>query len=185
MKKSEKVIIFSLIGIFILMVGFLLYIKNRSKIISATTGYIYLLTHTENNVYIVPVVRKIPYRRKLEKKVRFLIEKLIEGPTPEEKARGLSTAIPSGVKLLNVRIERNVVYLDFNEEIEKGGGTLTMEGRLAQIVYTATQFPEIEKVRFLIGGKFIKYFSGEGITEVENPVDRKTFSEFVKQKEEK
>ena len=47
-----------------------------------------------------------------------------------------------------------------------------MEGRLREIVYTATQFPEIKKVRFLIKGKEVKVFSGEGITEVEKPLGR-------------
>ncbi len=54
-----------------------------------------------------------------------------------------------------------------------------MYSRLAQIVYTATQFPELDRVMLLIEGERRSYFSGEGLTLVEEPMMRQDFSDYV------
>ena len=69
-------------------------------------------------------------------------------------------------------MEEDTVLLNFSKQIDEGGGTETMLARLRQIVYTATQFSGVNKVRFLIDGQPIKYFSSEGLTEVEHPIGR-------------
>ena len=40
---------------------------------------------------------------------------------------------------------------------------MAMEGRVAQIVWTATQFDGIDAVRFAVGGTVIDFLGGEGI----------------------
>ena len=44
-----------------------------------------------------------------------------------------------------------------------GGGSLSMLTRLAQVVFTLTQFPQIDAVVFRIEGQRVTVFSGEGI----------------------
>jgi spore germination protein GerM len=127
----------------------------------------------------MPVQRKIGfYGKSIQNKVESAIKELIKGPTEEEKKEGFSTSLNENTRLLNVSIEGDTVNLDFSKEVEEGGGTLLMESRIAQIVYTATQFEGIKKVRFLIEGKNIDYFSGEGITIVEKPIGREDLAEF-------
>ena len=121
---------------------------------------------------IIPVNRQVPKVRHKEEKIKVTVALLLAGPTRAEKTTGYDSALPEGAEILGVRLEGDTAFLDFSPQIEEGGGTETMETRLRQIVYTATQFSGIERVRFLINGQPIKYFSGEGLTEVEKPVSR-------------
>lgn len=177
MKKSEKIILSFLLLILIGLIGFLEYIRIEKKLKGRNTGFVYFLKSGTENAYLFKVKREIPLKRNLEKKLIVLIRYLLEGPKDEERETGISTSIPEGVKLLGVKIRDGVVYVNFSEEIEKGGGTSLMEMRLAQIVYTATQFPPADKVRLLIDGKKIKYFSNEGIM-VDKLLTRDDFKEF-------
>ncbi len=177
MKKSEKIILFFLLFILVGLIGFLEFIRIEKRLKGENSGFVYFLKTGTENAYLFKVERSIPWKGNLEKKVNILINYLLEGPTDEEKESGISTSIPEGVKLLGVKIRDGVVYLDFSEEIEEGGGTSLMETRLAQIVYTATQFPPADKVRLLINGKKIKYFSSEGIM-VDRLLTRDDFKEF-------
>lgn len=179
MKKNEKFILIGLFSFFILLLLFLVFLKIKEKFLKETSIYVFLTKQEEEQTFIIPVRRNIGfYRNKIEKKIEYAIRELIKGPTEQEKKEGFSTYLNENTRLLNVSIEDNIVNLNFSKEVEEGGGTLVMEARIAQIVYTATQFPEIEKVRFLIEGKTIKYFSGEGITIVEKPVSRDDLKEF-------
>jgi len=127
---------------------------------------------------LVPV-RRLAKGRKLEERLKTAVELVISGPSDEEKKEGFYSAVPTETKLLDCRVDREgMVFLDFSEDVEKGGGTEEMEERLAQIVFTATQFSEIRCVQLLINGKTVKYFSGEGITEVEHPLTRADFTQF-------
>jgi len=177
MKKSERIILFFLLFILVGLLGFLYYIRIEKKLKGKNTGFVYFLKTGTENAYLFKIKRSIPWKGSVEKKVNVLIRYLLEGPTQEEKEAGISTSIPEWVKLLGVKIKNGVVYLDFSEEIEEGGGTSLMETRLAQIVYTATQFPAADKVRLLIDGKKVKYFSSEGIM-VDKLLTRDDFKEF-------
>ncbi|MDD3726263.1 MAG: GerMN domain-containing protein [Candidatus Ratteibacteria bacterium] len=161
------------------MVCSFIYIKEiRIK----KSVFIFLLGYTEEeqSPYLVPVEREISRTNSIEEKIRAAIELLLKGPNEKEKEQGLSTAMPEISTLINIKVEGDTVFLDFSKEIEQGGGTMLMTDRLAQIVYTATQFPPVSKVRLLINGEFIKYFSGEGITDVEGPMGRDNFNYAVK-----
>lgn len=180
MEKKKKIFLYFLTGIFLLLILFLGFLKIKEKFLKSGVVYIYLSLYKNNTPWLIPVERKISYYGDIEEKIKAVVEELIKGPTEEEKENGFSTCVPENVKILDVRVNKKekIVYLDFSKEIEQGGGTLLMEARIAQIVYTATQFPEIESVRFLIEGKTIDYFSGEGITIVEHPIKREDLKEF-------
>ncbi len=77
---------------------------------------------------------------------------------------GYSTAQPSDARALGVRsIENGTATIEFPPAFEAGGGTMAMTTRLAQVVFTATQFPEIDSVSFSIDGEVVEVFSGEGL----------------------
>src|SRR5258705_94210 len=57
-----------------------------------------------------------------------------------------------------------------------GGGSASAKGRLAQVVYTLTQFPAITGVRFKIDGKAVTTFTDAAI-DLSGAVDRMTYTD--------
>ncbi|MCJ7725419.1 MAG: GerMN domain-containing protein [Acidimicrobiia bacterium] len=99
------------------------------------------------------------------------IRALLDGPTDAERAKGLWTAIPADTLLLGVEISGGVATVDLSREFENGGGTTSILSRLAQVVYTITQFPDVDSVSFRLDGEPVTAFSGEGVV-LEAPVTR-------------
>lgn len=182
MDKRERVIVYLLLAVFIIIAVSFLVVKERNRRVGETSVFVYFLNYDqqEQRSYLVPLRREVERTKTVEEKIKLAIESLIKGLTEEEKEQGLINAVAENAVLLNVTIDGDTVYLDFSKEIEEGGGTEMMTDRLVQIIYTATQFYPVTKVRLLINGKTIQYFSGEGITEVEHPMDRSTFEYTVK-----
>ncbi len=121
--------------------------------------------------HLMPVLRDVVVTVPVDEvgQMRAAVLAAIEGPTAEDSQwiPGLTTSIPSGTELLNVRVDRSgdigQVTLDFNQAFGSGGGTSTMTSRLAQVVYTATAFEGIDQVLFLIDGEPVDVFSSEGL----------------------
>ncbi len=74
------------------------------------------------------------------------------GPDEIEQALGMTTAFPVGTRVLGVEIDGDTAVVDLTSEFTQAGGTLGEGMRLAQIVFTATQFDGIERVRFRVEG---------------------------------
>src|SRR5919198_3172399 len=64
------------------------------------------------------------------------LEALLAGPTPAERAAGISTAIPPGTRLIGVSIKDGVAAVDLTSEYQSGGGSRALQLRLGQVVYT-------------------------------------------------
>lgn len=102
------------------------------------------------------------------------VEWLLRGPAEQ----GVETAIPAGTRLLGLNIEDGIATVDLTAEFEEGGGSLSMTMRLAQVVFTLTQFPTVDGVRFQLDGREVDVFSGEGIV-LDHPVTRSDYEELV------
>jgi hypothetical protein len=135
-----------------------------------SAGPVALKVYFALNEKMQPAARTAPAGTKTV--LKAALESLLAGPTASEKSGGLSTMIPKGTKLLGVTIAANVAIVDFNSKFASGGGSLSMFDRLAQVVYTATQFPGVEAVTFKLNGKTVKVFGGEGII-LDKPRTRK------------
>ncbi len=109
---------------------------------------------------------------------RDALDALIAGPTQEEQQAGLFSAIPSDTLPLGVVIEKGLATVDLSREFEVGGGSTAMLSRLAQVVYTLTQFPTVDGVAFKLDGQPVTVFSGEGIL-LEHPVDRSDYMSIL------
>lgn len=107
------------------------------------------------------------------------VEALLIGPSGEETAAGLSTAIPDGVNLHAVTTKDasapTEVTVDLSSAFESGGGSAAMLGRLAQITWTVTAESGVSRVRLAIDGEPVDVFSAEGI-EVGDGMSRDDFS---------
>jgi germination protein M len=99
------------------------------------------------------------------------IDALLAGPSAAERDSGLLSAVPSGTRLLGIGIRNGIATVDLTSEYQSGGGSLSMQMRLGQVVYTLTQFPTVQKVRFSLDGTPVNVFSSEGIV-LDHPVGR-------------
>lgn len=103
---------------------------------------------------------------------------LLEGPNPDEVAIGLSSTIPDETELIGVEVSEGVALVDLSGEFEFGGGSLSMMGRVAQVVYTATRFQNVNAVRFLLEGEPLDVLGGEGLI-IEEPQTREDWAEHL------
>jgi hypothetical protein len=106
------------------------------------------------------------------------IGELLGGPTQAERASGLQTAIPAGTRLRGISIDRGVATIDLTSEYQSGGGLLSMQVRLGQVVYTLTQFPTVKSVSFRLDGTPVNVFSSEGIV-LSHPVGRGDYKDLL------
>jgi Sporulation and spore germination/Immunoglobulin-like domain of bacterial spore germination len=106
------------------------------------------------------------------------LESLLEGPDDFEEGYGLRTAIPDGTQLLGLSIDDGIAHVDLTSEFETGGGSLSMQTRLAQVVYTITQFPTVEGVTFSLDGEPIDVLGGEGVI-IDHPLTRRDYAELL------
>jgi germination protein M len=103
------------------------------------------------------------------------MEELLKGPEGVDLDKGYLSLIPQGTKLNQLRIISNTARLDFSEEF--AFNPLGYEGfnhQLKQIVYTMTEFPQIDQVLFTIDGELKEYINAEGIYTGE-PLSRDSF----------
>lgn len=103
------------------------------------------------------------------------LEALLEGPAPDEE---LNTSVPDGTQLLDLTIADGIANVDLTSEFESGGGSASMQMRLAQVVYTITQFPTVEGVRFSLDGEPIDVLGGEGVI-IDHPLTRSDYADLL------
>ena len=128
-----------------------------------------------DNAGLVPVLRDIP---KTQAVGAAAMAALIDGPKGAElEGRpAMYTDIPDGTRFLGLTIDAGVATVNLSKEFESGGGSASVIGRLAQVVYTLTQFPTIKTVAFQLDGEPVEVFSGEGIV-LDHPVGRADYTD--------
>jgi germination protein M len=123
---------------------------------ATTTLSLYFLRGEELGV----AERRVPLTTK---PATSAIKALIAGPTSAEQAAGLTSAVPSGTRLLGLSIAGTTARVDLSHEFAAGGGSLSMQARVAQIVYTLTRFPTVKAVDFMLDGALVETLGGEGL----------------------
>jgi hypothetical protein len=123
-----------------------------------------------DNAGLVPVLREIP---KTPAVGSAAMDELLKGPNDDEMGArpAMYTTIPEGTRFLGLAINDGVATVDLSREFESGGGSASVLGRLAQVVYTLTQFPTVKGVKFELDGEPVGAFSGEGVI-LDQAVDR-------------
>ncbi|HKG56868.1 MAG TPA: GerMN domain-containing protein [Candidatus Limnocylindrales bacterium] len=130
----------------------------------------FFLAGAQGTAGLVPVLREIPSTKAV---ATAAVTALLDGPNARERTTdpAISTVVPAGSRLLDLSVKDGVATVDLSSEFESGGGTASVLGRLAQVVYTLTQFPTINSVLFEIDGQRVKAFGGEGVV-LDKPVGR-------------
>jgi len=99
------------------------------------------------------------------------VNALLAGPTVDEKNRGIISFVPTNSRLLSARVVNNTVHLNFNEEFRYNTfGREGSEAQLRQIIWTATEFPNVNNVQIEIDGKIVDFLV-EGVA-IRNPIGR-------------
>lgn len=94
---------------------------------------------------------------------------LMEGPAdPSGEA---ATTIPEQTKLLALKVQSDGIHVDLSTDFTDGGGSASMIGRLAQVVYTATALEPDAPVWLSVEGAPLTLLGGEGL-EIRQPITR-------------
>ena len=136
---------------------------NNIKTKSKDEG-IYLVEYDENSGAITLIFRNRNFNNNIS--IENAIKTLLNGATDDENNKNIISCIPRNTQLLDIFVEDDIVYLNFNEDFEFN--PLGNEGTMIQIyqlVYTATQFEGIDKVIFLINGNLNETIGAEGSIE--------------------
>jgi hypothetical protein len=91
------------------------------------------------------------------------LNQLVAGPTQEARDAGYTSAIPAETKVNSVTTSGDTATVDLSPEFGSGGGSLSMQMRVAQIVFTLTREPGVKKVVFKMGGEPLEALGGEGL----------------------
>lgn len=84
--------------------------------------------------------------------VRGAVRALLAGPTAAERARGLRSAIPHGVPVLGLDVQRRVVTLDLGARVAAGVDERALQTRLGQLVRTVAGVPGVRGMRLRVNG---------------------------------
>ncbi|MEA1911025.1 MAG: GerMN domain-containing protein, partial [Spirochaetota bacterium] len=115
----------------------------------------------ENKITLQGMMRPIYYD---SSPLTETLEALISGLTSSELNKGLLSLIPSGTELLGISVSNMTATLNFNQALSFNNfGQEGLEAELKQIVYTATEFPTVDKVQILINGQKKQFLSTEGV----------------------
>jgi germination protein M len=127
----------------------------------------------EGGPFLVPVHREVPQTSAV---ATAAVQQLLAGPTAGELASvpAISSAVPPGTELLGLTISGGVATVNLSEEFESGGGSFSVRGRLAQLVFTLTRFSTVDSVVLQIEGETVTNFSSEGII-IDGPLTREDF----------
>ena len=80
-----------------------------------------------------------------------------------------------GKRLIGASVKNGTATLNFSGEFEFNQyGIEGLRGQLQQIVYTATAFPTVESVQFLVDGEKKEYLGQEGVW-IGTPLGRNSF----------
>jgi Sporulation and spore germination len=126
-------------------------------------------------VYLLGSERLVPVLRQAPAPVNLAtaLDILAEGPTPDEIALGLQSAVGPEVPARPVRSEGDLAVIELRDAFLTGGGDQI--AGLAQIVFTLTQVVGVERVQFLLEGQPVEVPRGNGVLTTE-PVSRSDYT---------
>lgn len=143
------------------------------------TAQIYWLKDSATDLELVPVGVKVKSDDREEALLTAAVTNLLNNAPNKD----LMTGIPQGTTLRSLKVKPDAVYLDLSKSFASGGGSLSMIGRLAQVLYTATSLNPSAKVFLSVEGKPLTVLGGEGLI-VDQPLTRSQFEQGTGAKQE-
>ena len=105
--------------------------------------------------------RLVPIERTDVRTPRAALLALLRGPTAEERSRGIASALPRGTRLVSVHVTRKTATV----ELRGGSRRAWLAGGFyatAQVVYTLTARPPVERVWMRVDGRRCCVFDHSG-----------------------
>ncbi len=128
--------------------------------------------HGEGTIVLKSLIRTVSY---VNSPLTETINVLLKGLTPAELNKELLSLIPEGTKLLSAVVKDGTAYLNFNEPFRFNSfGIEGYNAQLRQVIFTATEFPTVKNVQFLIEGEIHNYLGPEGVY-IGEPLGRNSF----------
>jgi spore germination protein GerM len=142
------------------------------------TIQVYLLSANTNK--LVPVAHSLTAAdlSTPEASLKSALHKLLAKP----QQKSLISAIPTGTKLIDLKIKGDQIHINLSSEFANDGGAFSMVGRVGQVVYTATSLNKQAQVFLSVDGKLIsdRHPLGNKGLELRQPMSRQEFkTEFT------
>ena len=174
-----KKILISLAALFALFLIYLIPSDNIDKLENIETKIEYIDSKVEtSNIYLVDSYNMVALTNVMaeeqdeELHAKELIEVLIKGSKNEDRIpSGFKAIIPSETKILSLKIENNIIKVDFSKEllnIEQENEEKMIEA----ITYTLTSIDGIDKVIIYVEGNILNKLPKTNIT-LPSTLDRK------------
>lgn len=130
---------------------------------------IYWVSTQGTTVALAPAEIELPEGHSETDTLALAFANLMTGPAAGNSE--VANSIPERTELLALRTEADGVHINLSKDFQKGGGSASMIGRLAQVVYTATTLDPEVSVWISVGGEPLRVLGGEGLL-VRYPVTR-------------
>jgi spore germination protein GerM len=132
---------------------------------------VYWLTTAKDKVALAPSpLTTEPGQKTEEQRLTAAIDRLIKGPANAD----VTTTIPIETKLNSLKVKADGVHVDLNKTFTSGGGSTAMQGRLGQVLYTASSLDPDTPIWISVDGEPLKVLGGEGLV-VSQPMTREEF----------
>lgn len=138
--------------------------------VQGETVKVYWVNNVNNRVEVVPSLISLKSADKPGELLEGAFNSLLAGPTDP----AFATTIPKGTKLRKLTSQPDGVHVDLSKEFTEGGGSASMTGRVAQVIYTASSLDPGAKVWISVDGKPLEVLGGEGLM-LDQPITRETF----------
>lgn len=140
--------------------------------VAEQTVQVYWLKDVGDRLELAPASITLPASPQADTTLKAAFEQLLKGPAEA----AVASTIPSATTLRSLEIRQDGIHVDLSKEFTSGGGSASMTGRLAQVVYTATTLNPSAKVWLSVEGKPLDVLGGEGIL-VDQPITRTVFAQ--------
>jgi hypothetical protein len=97
---------------------------------------------------------------------------LFRGPNAAERAAGVTTAVPAGSRLRSISVAKGTATIDVSRAFAAPAPATRIRMRLAELTYTATQFPTVKRVRLEVAGVVVHSIAGAPVPQ---PAARRDF----------
>lgn len=131
---------------------------------------VYWLNNVNNRIEVVPSSVNLKASNEPSEILEGAFKQLLTGPADP----AFGTTIPKETKLRKVALQADGIHVDLSKEFTTGGGSASMTGRVAQVLYTATTLDPAAKVWIAVEGKPLEVLGGEGLM-LDQPMTRENF----------
>jgi spore germination protein GerM len=146
--------------------------QPKAPIGTEKTLQVYWLKGSGSQIALTSTPVKLSSTGNTEPVLKAALEQLLAGPS----SSAFTTTIPRGTELRSVSVQNDGIHINLSQAFMTGGGTTSMTGRVAQVLYTATSLNPNAKVWLSVEGKPLETLGGEGLL-LDQPMTRKSFEQ--------